>query len=201
MALDVQPIRMLDDDAEMNGLRAGDGKQIVTFYTRSVANKVKSVEMGRPVYDPVVYMKLQHPGDKLFVLDQPATRDNMDRFPAAWKRYREGKTEMESGTPLAMMFPGNPEIVDNLSHLGLYTVEHLAAVSDGEVGNLGPSGRKWVEAARKTMNQAEANAETIQLREQNARMEQQMAAMQQQLSEIMAAQAKPEAPAPHRKGA
>lgn len=196
--LDVTPMRMLDDDAELNGLKAGDGQQIVRFYARSVEDPVKSKEAGRPIHEQVPYMELRHPGDKLFVLNRPAVLSDIQRFPKQWERFRMGQTDLDSGTPLSLMFPGHPEVVDNLRALGLHTVEHLAAVGDGEVGNIGPGGRKWRDAAKRMIDSSEANAETVKLREENRIMAERVAAMEQQMKDFTAALAaapKEDAPA------
>lgn len=124
-----------------------DEKLYVKFYRGLIPNAAKSKEAGRPVSDAADFIIIQQPGER-DRNDRPATQFDIARFRRQWEAYQQGRGEEESGTPLAILFPNNPEVVDNLRHIKIMTVEVLAALNMTQIQSIGIGGQTFVDAAK-----------------------------------------------------
>jgi hypothetical protein len=124
-----------------------DEKLFAQFHKMSVLNGIKSKEAGRPVHDAVAFVKIQQPGERDY-LDRPATMEDRMRFPRQWAAYEAGQEDIPDGTLLSVLFPNNPEVVDNLKYAKILTVEQLASCNDTQIQNLGLGGRTFVDRAK-----------------------------------------------------
>jgi len=125
----------------------------VTFYSRAEHNPQRSEIEGRPVYDAVDFVKVFHPGER-DVVDRAVTDIDKYRWPEQWARYKQRQEQAPDGTPLAYLFPQNPDIVAQLRHHRFHTVEQLAAATDVAIQAIGMGGRQWSEKARKFLDGA-----------------------------------------------
>jgi hypothetical protein len=103
--------------------------------------------MGRPIFVQVDYVRIRQPGERDEIL-RPAHRGDQQRFARRWQAYQEGRQELPAGTPLAILFPNNPEIVENLKYDKIFVVETLAGLNDTQIGNIGLGGRQFVDKAK-----------------------------------------------------
>jgi len=151
-----------------------DSKLFVTFSTQSVVNPIKSQEAGRPIHEPVDYVRIQQPGERDFTL-RPATQLDTQRFRRQWQMYQDGRAQDPTGTLLSVLFPNNPEIVDNLKFFKISTVEQLAGLNDTQIQNVGLGGRAFHEAAVKYLAAADKgkdfHALTRSVEQMNLRMQ------------------------------
>ena len=115
----------------------GSDKDLVVIFHKGVKmNEIKSKEAGTPIFDQLDFVKVIHPGEPLNVYDQPVREMDKIRFRDQWKRYQDGSTQSVSGTPLAVLFPWQPEIVETLKYMQIHTVQQLANLSDTGKQNL-----------------------------------------------------------------
>ena len=131
-----------------------DSRLFVKFERRSVLDPVASREQGRPIHVGMDYVHIQQPGERDCTI-RPATEIDTMRFRQQWARYRDGQTQDVEGSPLSVLFPNNPEIVENLKYYRLSTVEQLAALNDTQIQNIGIGGRQFYEAAKKYLAAAD----------------------------------------------
>ena len=124
-----------------------DQRLFVEFVSRSVQDEVQSRDMGRPIFVQVDYVRIRQPGERDEIL-RPAHRGDQQRFARRWQAYQEGRQELPAGTPLAILFPNNPEIVENLKYDKIFVVETLAGLNDTQIGNIGLGGRQFVDKAK-----------------------------------------------------
>jgi len=106
-----------------------DKKLLVIFYKDVIKNELKSTEAGRPVFDEIDLVKIITPGSRdSFVGD--ATPDYQQRFPVQWAKYKAGKSQEMSGTPLTMLpWLGIGQVAE-FNAVGCFTVEQLVGMSD-----------------------------------------------------------------------
>ncbi len=104
-----------------------DARLFVEFVSRSVPDEVKSRDAGRPVSVQMDYIRIRQPGERDEIL-RPAHDGDRRRFSRHWAAYQEGRQELPAGTPLAILFPNNPEVVENLKYDKIFVVEQLAAL-------------------------------------------------------------------------
>lgn len=123
-----------------------DSRLFVEFTLRAVPDEVASREMGRPISRSVDYIRIRQPGERDEIM-RPAHDGDRKRFARHWAAYQDGKQEAPDGTPLSILFPNNPEIVENLKYLKVLTVEQLAGLNDTQVQNVGMGARAWQQKA------------------------------------------------------
>jgi hypothetical protein len=126
-----------------------DSKVFATFYTRSVVDGLASKEAGRQINKDVSYVKIIQPGEsRLGTYDQPATEADVQRFPRQWQQYKANQQQTMDGSPLSLLFPDNPAIVDNLKGAGVFTVEQLATMQLGQLQQVGMGGQTFQDRAK-----------------------------------------------------
>ncbi len=130
-----------------------DAKLFVEFSARPVLDEIKSKEAGRPVNVQVDFVRIQQPGERDCIL-RPAHDGDRRRFRMHWQAYQEGREAIPSGTPLSVLFPANPEIIENLKFDKIFVVEQLAALNDTQIGNIGLGGRQFVDKAKAFLDSA-----------------------------------------------
>lgn len=145
MTMGIQQTRDFTNSMRPQG---GPDTRFIEFKKRAIPNRAKSKEEGRPIYDSKVFITIQHPGDMLNVLERLATDADAREFPAQWRAYQDGQQSMPEGTPLSVLFPDALEVVENLKHFKLFTVEQLAAVTDGNLQAIGMGGVKMKQDAQ-----------------------------------------------------
>ncbi len=123
-----------------------DSRLFVEFSSRAVVDPIKTQEQGRPVHVQMDYIRIQQPGERDCIL-RPAHDGDRRRFRNHWQAYQEGRTNIPEGTQLSVLFPNNPEIVENLKVDKVFTVEQLAGLNDTQIQNIGMGARAWQQKA------------------------------------------------------
>lgn len=105
------------------------------FYDHPEQNIARSVQEGRPVYDPVIQVKLKVKGNKDY-FSRKVTDENreelMAAFPEAWARYKNGGGGGSvSGTVLTALGLDVAKTKE-LHAVGIMTIEDLANINDGD---------------------------------------------------------------------
>lgn len=130
------------------GTQQGETGPYVNFYAKSVPHGAASLDESKPVFKSIVFMRLQHPGER-DTLERPATRADANRFPRAYRQYVEGRQDVPDGVPLHVLFPNHHDIVQALNFHRIHTVEQLANLNDTAMQNLGMGGIQWSNKARR----------------------------------------------------
>lgn len=130
------------------GNEPGKGGPYVLFYARSVPNGAASLDESKPVFKSIVFMRLQHPGER-DTLERPATRQDANRFPREYRHYVEGRQDIPDGVPLHVLFPNHHDVVQALNFHKIFTVEQLANLNDTQMQNLGMGGMEWSQKAQR----------------------------------------------------
>lgn len=153
---------MAPDQSGQLRLAGGDAKLWVKFERRSRKNPYKSELEGRPIYEPVDYVKIRQPGER----DEwvgPVTEAHRQRFPERWRQYQEQTEQTPEGTPVQLLFPNEPHIVELMLDLRIQTMEQLAGLTEQGIDRLGMDGRKYVARAQAAMDRSEALREVTRL--------------------------------------
>lgn len=164
----------------------GDDKLIVGFYKKSVLNSARSRDEGRPIYEGRDFVKIQHPGETLNIVDRPASDQDKQRFPRQWGQYERGVTQIPDGVPLNQLFPDKPQITDMMRGYNIHTVEQLANLSAQAIGTVGMGCQEWVNAAKRYMERAEKGVDHHKFESAMAEKNAQILALQRQVAEISA---------------
>lgn len=124
-----------------------DSKLFVEFVQRAVPDEIASKEFGRPVSRQADYIRIRQPAERDEIF-RPAHDLDRRRFRRQWELYQEGKQALPEGTLLSVLFPVNPEIVENLKVDKVFVIEQLAALSDTQIQNIGMGARQWQDKAK-----------------------------------------------------
>ena len=139
-----------------------DARMVVRFYLRSRLNPYKSGIEGRPVYEPYDYVKIRHPGER-DEIDVEVNDEHRQRWPRHWEAYQQKRKQTPQGTPIKLLFPNEPHIVDLCVDLNVETIEQLAELSEAGINRLGMDGRKYVAKAQAALDRMAATKEVSKL--------------------------------------
>jgi hypothetical protein len=146
--------------AEAQGSAGHDKDRCIgIFFDRAVVDKRESEKQGRQVHVNAAYCQILIPGCQNARVVERAGAEHRARFPAAWAAYEAKRQGLADGTPLEMWAYLTPAQVANLKVSGVFSVEHLAAVSDGNLPNIGMGAMDLRDRARQFL---QASSETEQ---------------------------------------
>lgn len=138
------------------GAQGDDNKVWAVFRMHAVVDVIASREAARPIKKDVPYIKITQPGESnTQVYDQPATDADVARFPRQWAAFKQNQEQTISGSPLELLFPESPAIVENLKQMGFRTIEHLAEANDTALQSIGMGSRMWHEKAKNYLAMAD----------------------------------------------
>ena len=163
-----------------------DDKLIVGFYKKSVKNAARSNAEGRPIHEGIDFVKIQHPGETLNIVDRPVKDDDKNRWPRQWHSYQQGVRQIPDGVPINLLFPAKPEIETMLRGYNIHTVEQLAGLSGEAISTVGMGAQDWVNAAQRYMERANKGVNHHQFESALAAKDAQIAALTRQVAEITA---------------
>jgi len=119
-------------DMPATGTQGWSGKEnqvFPRFYRGQLIDHEASKAAGAPVHKSADMVTIYQAGEKdnqIEVVNELHKR----RWPQHWAQYQQGVEQMESGTPLAILFPTNPALVADLARYNVHTVQALASVAD-----------------------------------------------------------------------
>lgn len=170
------------DPADFDRREAADKSVYVKFYMRPVINQDKSNKEGRPIYEDREYLEIRTPGNQTNVVQRPVTDMDRQRFRQAYQSFKAGNEEQVVGTPLVEVPWITRSIVEELSHLRIRTLEHLAGVNDDVCGRI-PGLYSLKEKAQAAIQQATNQAPIVELQARNESLVQELAALKQTVEE------------------
>jgi hypothetical protein len=157
---------------------------VARFYMRTVEDKAKSAEAGRPIHKSAEYVEIRVPGDRSLVHDVPVQDKHRQRFPREWAAFKAGDREQIVGTPLAMWPRISAPQVEDLKHLKIRTVEELAAVTDAHLQALGTGARMLRDEAAAFLEAAKGTAPIAKMQAALTERDEKIAALQTQMEEL-----------------
>lgn len=154
-----EAMKLADAQAKGSG-GTDDGGVLALFYERPLYNKVKSSEEGRPIYEGRDYVQIIIPGDSKSVVDRPVQDADKARWPGAWQKYQSKDEGSLDGTPIEEWSYLDVTRKASLRHIGIRTVEQLAAMPDGQLPQIGLDGREvreWAQQFLKPQSERETD--------------------------------------------
>lgn len=139
---------------------------------------------GQVVFDEILYIDIRSPGATSVMrheVDRVRPDGTTRRNEAMYKRFgkyiEEYKAKngavVNSGTPIAEWAMVNAARAAHLKYIGILSIEQLAEVPDGQLGNIGLDGlelrrkaKDWLASAKNSKAAVEAKAEARRLQDQ-----------------------------------
>ncbi|MFJ6328118.1 MULTISPECIES: hypothetical protein [unclassified Rhizobium] len=165
------------------------------FYFEPVEQAFETEKQGRPIFKDTEFVRIFIAGDQRTEVTRPATEMDKVRFADIYRRFKDGAADHEqsNGTPLSQWTMMKPSQIKELQAINIYTVEHLAALSDTGKQQLGMGAHELVAAASAYLaNARDSNAaaafaaENERLKTEVARLEEQMKLMAKQMEAMEA---------------
>lgn len=120
------------------------------FRAEAVHMPFLSKQEGRPIYEQREFVTILIPGDRHSQASEPVNDEHKTRWANEYAAFKAGLELPLEGTPL-QNWPNsalNRARVEELAYFHIRTVEHLAAVNDNQLQNLGMGARELRQAAR-----------------------------------------------------
>jgi len=146
MALDLmsdfQAPSGIDWRGDVGVVKYGNG-MVCTFYMRQHHSPQKSEQAGRPVFEDRIYARIHPPGERLNIVDRPASEADKRNFPREWQQFVTNAEQIGEGTPIEMLHPHQPSVGATLKAHGVHTIEKCAELSGVAIESIGMGGQKW----------------------------------------------------------
>lgn len=167
----------------------------VEFRMDSVPSQIQSEQAGHPVFVEKPFITISIPGSTNTVIDTIADEAYQKRFPEQWARFKAGNSDaVVNGWRLESWPAVNTAQVKTLKHMGVFTVEQLAGMSDTACQQIGMGTMELRVKANAALLAAAGGAEAERSAAEGARRDAEMADLRAELAELRAAR-KPGRPA------
>ena len=142
-------IRNIEMDIESftNEGRSPDGN-IIIFHMRKIKNNFLSKQQDELYYDDIPYMKIISPGQRYSTVDRKVHAKDKAEHKEQWEAFEKKQELRTNGTPLSEWSGVETDMIRELEHMNVFTVEDLANVNDANLTNIGPGARKLQDAAK-----------------------------------------------------
>lgn len=161
-----------------------DDRLIVLFFNKSVLNVARSKAEGKRIFESRQFVKIQHPGETLNIVERPVLDGDRHRWPQQWDRFLKGNQQIPDGIPVSILFPSQPNISDMLMGYNVHTVEQLAALSGHAIGTIGMGCQEWVNKAAKYLEQAQKGVDFHRFEKAIEEKDRQIATLTRQVEEM-----------------
>lgn len=161
-----------------------DDDLVVMFYTKSVLNRVKSIEANVRIHDNQVHVRIHAPGERLNIIDRPVENSDKQRFVKQWSAFLQNKTQVPEGTPIELLFPNNPALGDNLRGQGVHTIQQCAKLSASGMDSIGMGAQEYKTLAETYLENAKSGASFQEMRRQIDERDQQLKLQGRQLAQL-----------------
>jgi hypothetical protein len=153
------------------------------FFTEAVVNPKKSAEAGRPIADNMERVRLFLAGDEYMQPVHPVDQGIIERFPEAYRRFKE-KGEMHiEGTPLRLWAALTPADIVGFEALKIFSVEGLAQIPDSSLQKFFGL-REWREKAKAYLAVSKDSAAAVKYAEENVRLNDEIGELKRQMTEL-----------------
>ncbi len=152
-----------------------DGAHI-QFKLEQVPDVKRSEAEGRPIYNEIEVIEVHYPGSDITVV--PVNEIHKREYAEQYNAFKAGLEQPESGTPLEQWAPMPRNLVLELKHFGIRTVEQLAEAS-AEAQRKHGMLKQWMKKAKEWLAAANSTQSDV------AKLKSQMEALETRLKKAM----------------
>jgi hypothetical protein len=160
---------------------------IPRFYIKAVQHNFRSQQEGRPIFEDKEYVQIIIPGDNRSEVDRQVQEQDKDRWPEAYRKFKEDGEQATDGTPLEQWPAVSVSQVAELKAKKIRTVEQLAGITDGQLNNLGLGARQLRDRAKAFLEAAAGNAPLDAALLREAKLQEEIDALKAQVASIISA--------------
>ena len=185
-------------DAQYFMVAQGDDRKLfVEFFLEPVYQEFESTKQGRPIYKDVEFVRIRTPGvtgstvERAVKMDSDGvTPSDPERFPRQWQQFKNKQEQVQDGTRIEEWPPLKKSQVLELKAQGVHTVEHIAGLSDNNLGVLGLEARRLRDLARAFLDKAKEGAVLSRVIAERDALKADVEALKAQFAELAANQPK-----------
>lgn len=163
----------------------GAGESYPRFYMESIKDMLASEANGRPIFNDVEMVQILMPANRLLSPTHKVTDVDRQRWPEAYRAFRDGEEMATNGTPLEHWPALSRAQVHEFKGMHIRTVEDVAKMADSAAQQI-PFGMRFRDAAAAYLDTAAETALTLKLSAENDRMAGDLAGLQRQNEELKA---------------
>lgn len=172
------------EDFEQARQAEQDATLLVKFYYKTVKDTTASDEQGRPVFKEREYVDIRIPGARGAGAARPATHRDKQRFPKHYQAFQQRVELPTEGTPLSEWTVITRSHAEELSFMGVKTVEQLAGMSDS-IASQWMGGQNFKAKAKAWLERANKEVSVSHLEGELAKRDAQIAALSAKLDELV----------------
>lgn len=161
------------------------GRPIPFFSNTPVYLKEQSERLGRPVYKTVEMIQIVVPGDNSLAPTRKVTREHRERFPEHYEAFKRQEEIAETGTPIDHWGVLTQDQRYSFKHMKIFTVEHIAGLSDSQLQQVGMGARILKEKAIAFLEAQKTGAVPERLVSENSALRKQVEMLAKQVAELV----------------
>lgn len=121
-----------------------------------------------------VYLKMHPPGDKLQIIDRPATEADKKAYPREWQRFRDGQDQHVKTLDQLPSLRNHPGKAKPFYDAGIYTPHHAATLSDEALATV-PGAPELAQESQAYLASQQLQIDALKI--ENAELKRQLEAM------------------------
>jgi hypothetical protein len=153
------------------------------FFLEPIENPRRTAEEGRPIFEDMERVRLFVAGDQYNQVVHPVDNAMRERFPEAYRAFKEKRAMHIDGTPLKQWALLKPSDIAEFAALQIFNVEGLAQVPDSALQRAHGL-REWREKARAWLATAKDGAAAVKYAEENVRLNDEIGELKRQMAEL-----------------
>lgn len=150
------------DDFAWNLPQGGQGQNPETcfaeFFLHPIRMGAKSDAAGREIFEDREYVRIIIPGDSKTVVEREVRDEDRRRFSRQYEAFKATGVTPTEGTPLAQWPSMSPARIRELNAMNIFTVEHVAGLSDAIQQKVGIGARELVVKAQAFLKSAASSS-------------------------------------------
>ena len=153
------------------------------FHVEAVEDPIATAAAGHAKYRDEERVEFLIPGG----LNQPVFRvtdEHRNRWPEAYKKFKDGQDWTTNGTPLEMWPILKKSQVYELKAMNVFSIEQVSEMSDVALQRMPMYGHRLRDLARAYLDDADAQAVLTKASHENDQMRSQIVAMERQIEEL-----------------
>lgn len=157
----------------------------VRFEVRAVVDKKKTAEAGHPIHRDADFIRIQAVGDKSNIFEHEITEEEKRRFSRQYAAWKAGCEDPVSGIALKEWGILSRSQIEDLAYHGIKTVEQLAAVSDGNLKNIGAGAMSLRDKAKAYLEHVKGAGSIAKLQDQLDAANNEKEVLKRQMAEMV----------------
>lgn len=153
------------------------------FFLEPTLNPKRTAEEGRPIYDDQERVRLFVAGDPYNQVVHPVDQEKRERFPEAYRAFKEKREMHIEGTPIRQWALLTPANIAEFEAIKIFSVEALAQVPDSSLQRV-MGLREWREKAKTWLAVNKDSAAAVKYAEENVRLNDEIGELKRQMAEL-----------------